>query len=83
MSIFSATPIFFSNLQEPVGLGAPKALSQSGEAKIGPSEDSSCRICRPIAQLWDKKTVFTECDEVKNGPLRSVCSRRIPSPTGC
>ena len=29
--------------EEPVGLGATKA-------KIGPSEDSFCRICRPIAR---------------------------------
>jgi hypothetical protein len=34
-----------------------------------------CRICSPIAQLWGKKPV-------KNGPLRSICSRRPPSPTG-
>src|SRR3989442_10837921 len=54
--------------KEPVGLGTSKA-------KIGPSEDSFCRVCRPIAQLWDKKTV-------KNGPLRPICSRRFPSPTG-
>ena len=54
--------------QEPVGLGASKA-------KIGHSEDSFCRICRPIAPLWVKKTV-------KNGPLRAICSRRFPSPTG-
>ena len=38
------------------------------EAKFGPSEDSFRRICRPIAELLDKKTV-------KNGPLRSNCSR--------
>ena len=31
---------------------------------------------RPIAQLWDKKAV-------KIGPLRPICSRRFPSPTGC
>ena len=53
---------------EPVGLGASKA-------RIGPSEDSSCRICSPIAQLWGKKTVRSE-------PLRSIRSRRSPSPTG-
>ncbi len=40
------------------------------EAKFGPSEDSFCRICRPIAPLWGKKTV-------KNRPLRSNCSRCI------
>ncbi len=55
--------------QQPVGLG-------TSEAKIGPSEDSFCGIRRPIAQLWAKKTV-------KNGPLRPICSRRFPSPTGC
>ena len=38
-------------------------------AKSGPSEDSFCRICSPIAPLLGKKTV-------KNGPLRSLCSRR-------
>ena len=54
--------------QEPVGLGASIARS-------GTSEDSFCRICRPIAQLWDKKPV-------KNGPLRPLRSRRSPSPTG-
>ena len=54
--------------QEPVGLGASQARS-------GPSEDSFCRICRPIVQLWDKK-------RVKNGPLRPFRSRRSPSPTG-
>ena len=53
---------------EPVGLGA-------SIAKIDPSEDSFRRICSPIAQLWGKKTV-------KNGPLRSICSRRSPSPKG-
>ncbi len=53
--------------QEAVGLGA-------SIAKIGPSEDSFCRICSPIARLWGKKTV-------KNGPLRPICSRRFPSPT--
>src|SRR3989338_2809046 len=46
----------------------------SVEAKIGPSEDSFCRICSPIARLWGKKTV-------KNGPLWPICSRRFPSPT--
>ncbi len=40
---------------------------------MGPSEDSFCRICSPIARLWGKKTV-------KNGPLRPICSRRFPSP---
>jgi hypothetical protein len=55
-------------VQEPVELRASKA-------EIGLSEDSFCRVCRPIAQLWDKKTV-------KNRPLRSICSRRFPSPTG-
>ncbi|MFY3383075.1 class I SAM-dependent methyltransferase [Paracidovorax sp. MALMAid1276] len=38
-------------------------------AKVGPSEDSFCRICSPIARLWGKKSV-------KNGPLRPACSRR-------
>jgi hypothetical protein len=42
---------------------------------MGPGEDSFCRICSPIARLWGKKTV-------KNGPLRPICSRRFPSPTG-
>ena len=55
--------------QQPVGLMA-------SIARIGPSEDSFCRICRPIAPLWVKKTV-------KNGPLRSIRSRRSISPTGC
>ncbi len=54
--------------QEPVGLGASKA-------EIGPSEDRFCRIRSTIAPLWVKKAV-------KNGPLRPVCSRRLPSPTG-
>ena len=53
--------------QEAVGLGAPKA-------KIGPSQASSCRICRLIAPLWAKKTV-------RNEPLRPICSRRFASPT--
>ena len=59
------------------GLQPDRSLSDLGrrQAKIGPSEDSFCRICRPIAPLWVKKTV-------KNGPLRSICSRRLPSPTG-
>ena len=48
---------------EPVGPGA-------STAKTGPSEDSFCRVCSPIARLWGKKTV-------KNGPLRPVCSRRL------
>ena len=61
--------------QEPVGLGASQARS-------GPSQDSFCRICRPIVQLWDKKRVFSESGEAKNGPLRPFCSRRSPSPTG-
>ena len=32
------------------------SLSDLGrrQAKIGPSEDSFCRICRPIAPLWVK-----------------------------
>ena len=60
--------IWLDPAQEPVGLGASIARS-------GPSEDSFDRICRPIAQLWDKKPV-------KNGPLRPLRSRRSPSPTG-
>jgi DNA transformation protein len=59
---------FRAGHQKPVGLGASKE-------KIGLSEDSFCRIFRPTARLWVKKTV-------KNGPLRSICSRRFPSPTG-
>jgi len=26
--------------------------------------------------------VFSKSGEAKNGPLRSICSRRFPSPTG-
>ena len=44
-------------------------------ARIGPSEDGFYRVCRPIAPLWVKKTM-------KNGPLRSIRSRRSISPTG-
>ncbi len=56
---------------------ARKSLSDLGrrKARIGPGEGSSCRIGSPIAQLWGKKTV-------RNGPLRSIRSRRSPSPTG-
>ena len=36
-------------------MGRRSAFTKCGVAKIGPSEDSFCRICRPIAQLWDKK----------------------------
>jgi len=67
--------------QEPVGLGASKAKTE-GFTKIGHSEDSFCRICSPIAGLWDKKTVFSKSGEAKNGPLGPICSRRFPSPTG-
>ena len=66
---------------EAVGLGAPKAFSKSGAAKIGPSETSFCRICSPIAELLGKKPVLSKSGEAKNGPLRSICSRRFPSPT--
>ena len=52
-------------------------------ARIGPSEDSFCRMCRPIAPLWVKKTVFSKSGEAKNEPLRSIRSRRSLSPTGC
>ena len=44
----------------PVGFGASIAFSKSGEAKIGPSEDSFCRICSPIAWLWVKKAAKTK-----------------------
>ena len=30
-----------------------------------------------------KKMVRAKCGEAKNGPLRSICSRRSLSPTGC
>ena len=52
------------------------------EAKFGLSEDSSCRVCRPIAEAMGQKAGVTKCGEAKNGPLRSNCSRRSPSPTG-
>lgn len=45
------------------------------KAKIGRSEDSFYPISKPIAPLWVRK-------RVKNGPLRSMCSQRFPSPTG-
>ena len=60
-------------LPEGQRLGACWAWSVDRESV--PSEDSFCRIGSPIARLWGKKTV-------KNGPLRPLCSRRIPSPTG-
>jgi hypothetical protein len=39
------------------------------DAKGGPSKDSSCRVCRPIAVAMGQKPV-------KNEPLRPLCSRR-------
>jgi hypothetical protein len=49
--------------------------------KIGPGEDSFCRLCSPIAWLWGNKTVFSKSGEAKNGPLRPICSRRFPRST--
>ena len=66
--------------QESVGFGASKAKT-AGFTKIGPGEDSFCRVCSLIARLWGKKTVFSKSGEA-NGPLRPICSRRFPSPTG-
>lgn len=45
------------------------------EAKTGSCADGFRPIRRPIAPPRVKK-------RVKNGPLRSICSRRFPSPTG-
>jgi hypothetical protein len=53
----------------------------SVEAKIGPSEDSFCRICSPIARLWGKKTVFSKSGEAKNGPLWLFARLLLQAPT--
>ncbi len=37
---------------------------------------ASLTTCRPIARPWDKKPVFSKSGVAKNGPLRSICSRR-------
>ena len=59
------------------GLQSDEERAREGEARgpIGPSERIFCRVRRPIAEPWGKKTV-------KGGPLRRFAAS-APSPTGC
>gem|GEM_PF-6290487 len=58
----------------PEWLAACRALVV--ESENWPQREQFLPALQAHSPLWVKKTV-------KNGPLRSICSRRFQSPTGC